>query len=593
MVRGQRTLLPPEDEERLKIIAETASPTLRQRALAILAWHDGVTAAEAAKRTDLSVNQVQYLWRQYRQKGLDLFMVEDDAPAQPQAVSAPAPAADDRIGLEALCQQYHVDMAHARYIGSLATQIFDATQTVHRLAPNMRPLLEAAALVHNIAYEIDPPNHHLRGRDILMNTPLRGFSDDERRILACTTSFHRKKVNPEAEPVYMALPEDLRRDALALSAILRVADGLDHSQTQSTVIDALHLNANEVEMVVSGARAAEDAAQAQKKADLWAKVFPVTMRVLPAVPEPSQSADVLPRPLILQQVAGRAVSLDQTVSLVRAGRLFASQTLGRVEVLLRHLQHGELNVLPSLAREAFRLTDAIVLADAKEHRKEAKWFAETVNEARLLFALAERAAMLAEDAQEQLAIAERVQAWQTEARAACDAIDVARFKRMAEGLRVALTEDVDPNEKALAIYHVGTLLWEQLTALRTVMEHGTSVDDALAAVRRLQDYLLAFRDLLGAEVSQVLDMLTPLESYLAAIQVAQALIARLERAPAAAQKKGRKKSASPPAPDAAIEALRASQHELIEMLADSLSGVWASVNSPIFRRAFALAIAAP
>ncbi|MCS6871410.1 MAG: helix-turn-helix domain containing protein, partial [Anaerolineae bacterium] len=145
MVRGQRTLLPPEDEERLKIIAETASPTLRQRALAILAWHDGVTAAEAAKRTDLSVNQVQYLWRQYRQKGLDLFMVEDDAPAQPQAVSVPAPAADDRIGLEALCQQYHVDMAHARYIGSLATQIFDATQTVHRLAPNMRPLLEAAA----------------------------------------------------------------------------------------------------------------------------------------------------------------------------------------------------------------------------------------------------------------------------------------------------------------------------------------------------------------------------------------------------------------------------------------------------------------
>lgn len=164
---------------------------------------------------------------------------------------------------------------------------------------------------------------------------------------------------------------------------------------------------------------------------------------------------------------------------------------------------------------------------------------------------------------------------------------------MAEGLRLTLNEDIDPNEKALAIYHVGKLLWEQLTALRTVMEQGTSVDDALAAVRRLQDYLVAFRDLLGAEVSQVLDMLTPLENYLAAIQVAQALIARLERLPAAAApKRGRKKSAPPP-PDAAIEALRASQNELIEMLADSLSSVWASVNSPIFRRAFALAIAAP
>ncbi|MFQ3536941.1 MAG: hypothetical protein SNJ58_13815 [Aggregatilineales bacterium] len=589
MVKGQRTLLPPEDEERLKTIAETASPALRQRAIAILAWHDGATAAETAKRTELSVNQVQYLWRQYRQKGLDLFMVEDDTPAQSQPAEPPAPTDDDRISLEALCQQYQVDVAHARHVGSLAAQIFDATQTVHRLPSSLRPLLEAAALVHNIAYEIDPPNHHLRGRDILLNTPLRGFSDDERRILACTTSFHRKKVNPEAEPVYMALPEDLRRDALALSAILRVADGLDHSQTQSTVIDALHLNADEVELIVSGAHAAEDAAQAQKKADLWAKVFPVTVRALPATPEPSPQPDAASRPLFLQPISVH-VGLDQTTSLVRAGRLFATRTLERVELLLQHLQRGDLNVLPSLAREAFRLTDAIILADAKEHRKEAKWFADTVNEARLLLALAERAAMLAEDAQEQLAISERVQTWQAEARAACDAVDVARFKRMAESLRLTLTEDVDPNEKALAIYHVGKLLWEQLTTLRTVMEQGTSVEDALVAVRRLQDYLIAFRELLGAEVSQVLDMLTPLESYLAAIQIAQALITRLERLPTTALKKARKKNVPP---DAAIEALRTSQHELIEMLADSLSSVWSSVNSLIFRRAFALAIAAP
>lgn len=592
MVKGQRTLLAPEDEDRLKLIAETASPALRQRAIAILAWHDGATAAETAKRTELSVNQVQYLWRQYRQKGLDLFMVEDDAPAQPQA-SAPAPAADERIGLEALCQHYQVDLAHARHVGSLAAQIFDATQSVHRLPPTLRPLLEAAALVHNIAYEIDPPNHHLRGRDILLNTPIRGFSDDERRILACTTSFHRKKVNPEAEPVYVALPEELRRDALALSAILRVADGLDHSQTQSTTIEALHLNADEVELIVNGAHAAEDAAQAQKKADLWAKVFPLTVRVLPVASEASQNSDATPRPPILQHIAERSVGLNQTISLVRAGRLFAAQTLERVEGLMWHVQRGELHVLPALARESFRLTDALALADAKEHRKEAKWFADTVNEARLLLAMAERAAMLAEDPQEQFALSERVRAWQAEARAACAAIDVARFKRMAEGLRLTLNEDIDPNEKALAIYHVGKLLWEQLTVLRTVMEQGTSVDDALAAVRRLQDYLVAFRDLLGAEVSQVLDMLTPLENYLAAIQVAQALIARLERLPAAAApKRGRKKSAPPP-PDAAIEALRASQNELIEMLADSLSSVWASVNSPIFRRAFALAIAAP
>ncbi len=594
MVKGQRTLLPPEDEERLKTIAESATPALKQRAVAILAWHEGATANETAKRTRLSVNQVQYLWRQYRLKGLDLFMVEDDSSAERAEPSHAEPIADNRVGLEALCQQYQVDVAHARHVGALAMQIFDATVNLHRLPQNMRPLLEAAALVHNIAYEIDPPNHHLRGRDILMNTPLRGFSEDEQRILACTTSFHRKKVRPEAEPVYLELPEDLRRDALALSAILRVADGLDHSQTQSTTISELHLNANEVEIMVTGTHAAEDAAQAQKKADLWGQVFPTTVRVFEPQEELSAPPASAPREVFLRQVLAHTVGLDETTSMVRAGRLFALQTLERVEALLRYVQRGDLNVLPSLARETFRLTDAIVLADVKEHRKEAKWFADAVNEARLLLALAERASMLGEDILEQVAISERLKVWQAEARAACDALDVSRFKRLAEGLRLTLAEDVDPNEKALAIYHVGTLLWEQLTALRTTMEQGTSVDDALAAVRRLQDYLIAFRELLGTEVAQVLDMLSPLENYLAAIQVAQALLTRLDHIPAAPPKKGRRpKNAPPPTPDPAVEALRTSQGELIEMLADSLSSVWSSVNSPIFRRAFALAVAAP
>jgi hypothetical protein len=104
----------------------------------------------------------------------------------------------------------------------------------------------------------------------------------------------------------------------------------------------------------------------------------------------------------------------------------------------------------------------------------------------------------------------------------------------------------------------------------------------------LQDHLIAFRDLLGPEVGQVLDMLSPLEGYLSAIRTAQAIITRLEPEPI---KKGRKK-VTPPL-DPAVAVFRDTQNDALNTLADNLPSAWSAVNSVIFRRAFALAVAAP
>jgi hypothetical protein len=87
--------------------------------------------------------------------------------------------------------------------------------------------------------------------------------------------------------------------------------------------------------------------------------------------------------------------------------------------------------------------------------------------------------------------------------------------------------------------------------------------------------------------------LEPLESYLGVIQTTQQVITRLEPQP---EKKPRgrrtKKEAAPPPVDTALEAMRGSQLTILESLADELPAVWNSVGSPVFRRAFSLAIAA-
>jgi hypothetical protein len=104
----------------------------------------------------------------------------------------------------------------------------------------------------------------------------------------------------------------------------------------------------------------------------------------------------------------------------------------------------------------------------------------------------------------------------------------------------------------------------------------------------LQDYLIVFRDVLGSEAAQALDMLAPLEGHLAAIQGMQAILERTESRPA---KRGRRKT--PAETEADLEALHNAQVVTLNGLADELPGVWAAVNSAVFRRAFALAIAAP
>jgi CHAD domain-containing protein len=170
-----------------------------------------------------------------------------------------------------LCSKHNVDMAHARCVAQHALQLFDATQPLHTLEPRARELVEAGALLHNIGMSLDVENHHSVGRDIVMATQLKGYSQAERAMLACCVAFHRRDVDPGVEPIFNALGEGDQQNTLILGAMIRVADGLDYAQTQRTVIDSIDVDVprRSVTMRSSGPHSHEDAARATRKADLW------------------------------------------------------------------------------------------------------------------------------------------------------------------------------------------------------------------------------------------------------------------------------------------------------------------------------------
>lgn len=579
--RINREALAPGEEQILNNAVMNGTESVKRRARAMLAWNEGLSAPDAARRVGLTENQVNYLWRMYKSKGIDLYLVDDQPlstekipPPNNPVITAPAITAEatteqPAVTIDTLIDQYHIDMKHARHVADLALQLFDLSVDLHRLPENFRPLLEAGAILHNIAVEIDEPKHHTRGRDLIMAAPLANFSDEDRQVIALQTAFHRKKVKPDSEPLYSNLPESLKRPTLALSALLRVADGLDYNGTQATQITDFAMQNGSAILTVEGVQSEPDSAQALKKADLWEAVFAIPLQIQQP-PEPTLPARILPE----------TVKVDAKMSLSRSGRIFVGATLAKIGSVYDDALIGKLPALATLAREAVRLLSALDLADMPEQRADAEWLIEPADDALLSATVLSRLAGLGYLGNDDTATRQK------ELTAALKALDPKRYSKFQTALMAASLEN--PTDQALAAHKLGPLLWGKLTELRQVMEFGNSVEEALRAVQRLEDHLLALQDLLGAELSQVMDMLLPLENYLSAIYSAQAVIARLEPKPI---KRGRGKPVMPP-PDPAANELRRAQLELVNMLADGLPGAWNAVNSDLFRRAFGLAIAA-
>ncbi|MBU1878707.1 MAG: CHAD domain-containing protein, partial [Chloroflexi bacterium] len=266
-------------------IATQAEPRYARRAIILLAHDEGVSRGETARRAGVTTRTVRH-WlaaaRSSNQGAAGIF-----APAIWEAYAGPAPApapeppaAPHLLTIAELCQQYQVDMDHARRVAELAGQLFDLTDDVHDLAPEQRNLVYTAGLLHNVGLATDPIAHHKAGRDILLRHPLADLTDEEREMVACVARFHRKKVKPDQEPAFMVLSEQAQEDTLAITALVRMADGLDYSQSQTTQLDEPIGFDEGFTIPVQGPHSQEDAGRAQKKADLWHQIFDFQLRFL-------------------------------------------------------------------------------------------------------------------------------------------------------------------------------------------------------------------------------------------------------------------------------------------------------------------------
>lgn len=132
--------------------------------------------------------------------------------------------------------------AHSRHVSNFSLQLFDEFKEEFNLLETDRELLEYASLMHDIGYYISYRKHHKHALYLIRNSELLGFKEDEINIMANVARYHRKADPHKRHIRYKQLNKNSRKRVKKLSALLRVADGLDRSHYQN--VQNLEININ-------------------------------------------------------------------------------------------------------------------------------------------------------------------------------------------------------------------------------------------------------------------------------------------------------------------------------------------------------------
>ncbi len=186
-----------------------------------------------------------------------------------------------RESVHALFRRYGGNEAHAHQVARFATAIFDDIAPLHSLSPIDRELLEHAAWLHDIGEHIAVDDHDKHTAYLIEHGRLRGFPPEEVLILATIGRFHRRGTpKPSSYEPMRQLSEEHRERVTQLVAILRVADGLDRSHTDTVDVVTAHVLADKVELVIDGSGDTDlERWGVRRKRGLFEKVFGLPLEI--------------------------------------------------------------------------------------------------------------------------------------------------------------------------------------------------------------------------------------------------------------------------------------------------------------------------
>ncbi|MGH7533077.1 MAG: HD domain-containing protein [Gemmatimonadales bacterium] len=202
-------------------------------------------------------------------EGLLLEMVGSDTPA---------PAQQDPLQLaREFVERCQGDRRHVEQVRRLALQLFEQLGEKIGCAREERSLLEYAALLHDVGQLVSYRGHHKHSAQLIQNADRLGFSAHERVLVALISRYHRKAGPSRKHEAFAALSPEDQGVVRRVSALLRVADGLDRGHTSAVETIRTRLMSDKLSVTVAPRLVRADVGlevwAADRKSDVLAKVL--------------------------------------------------------------------------------------------------------------------------------------------------------------------------------------------------------------------------------------------------------------------------------------------------------------------------------
>jgi exopolyphosphatase/guanosine-5'-triphosphate,3'-diphosphate pyrophosphatase len=139
--------------------------------------------------------------------------------------------ADPLRMLREFAERCQSDRRHVEQVRHLALQLFEQLAPALGAAPEERAILEAASLLHDVGQLVSYRRHHKHSYQLIMHAERLSLSARDRALVALISRYHRKTGPKKQHEEYAALPKPERAVVMRMSALLRIADGLDRGHT--------------------------------------------------------------------------------------------------------------------------------------------------------------------------------------------------------------------------------------------------------------------------------------------------------------------------------------------------------------------------
>jgi len=177
-----------------------------------------------------------------------------------------------------LARRCNWQQAHSEQVAKLCVRLFDQLKPLHGLGARQRELIEYGALLHDIGWLVGRKKHHKHSKYLILHGNLEPFSPREIKMIGNIARYHRKALPSASQRSYRKMREKDRYIVRVGAALLRVADGLDRSN--SAVVNDLRcrIRNRKVDIVVKSRGDAElEIWSARSRSQLFAKVFERTV----------------------------------------------------------------------------------------------------------------------------------------------------------------------------------------------------------------------------------------------------------------------------------------------------------------------------